>query len=355
MFDLNRTLQLIRGALLDREPTWRNYLPEAGDWKKTAGLLTVPLIVASTVIAYLIGLTGSDASLLGQFRPTLGSSLLSLVVGAIAAGVVAFIVGFFAGMFGGKNSFALGLAATSLAFVPGYLGNALSWLPGIGGLLSLGLGIWGLVLLWKIIPIYLEVPDAKRAVHYIVSLVTCIVAFFVLGMVFGGVLYGAGARSTFDGSPGSEGSGGGIGGMFGGVARQAELIGAAEEDRYEPPRDGELKDAQVREFIRVMQRTNEVMTDKAERMQEIAEKADNDEQVSLTEVSDMMSGMTEIAGLNTSEIEVVKSGNGNWAEHQWVKESLRTAWLQKDINDTVAHNYALYQKYEDDLAEYIAR
>jgi hypothetical protein len=34
---------------------------------------------------------------------------------------------------------------------------------------------------------------------------------------------------------------------------------------------------------------------------------------------------------------------------------LRTAWLQKDINDTVAHNYALYQKYEDQLAEHITR
>jgi hypothetical protein len=355
MFDLNRTLQLVRGALLDQEPTWRSYLPEAGDWKKTACLLTVPLIVASTVIAYLIGLTSSDTSLFGQIRPTLVSSVLSMIIGGVAAAAVAFIVSFFAGMFGGKNSFALGLAATSLAFVPGYLGNALSWLPWIGALLSFGLGIWGLVLLWKIIPIYLEVPDAKRAVHYIVSLVTCVVLFFVLGTVFGGALFGAGAGSTFDRAPGAGGSGGGPGGMFGGVARQAELMAAAEEDRYEPPRDGELTDAQVQEFIRVMQRTNEAMTDKAERLNEIAEKADNDEQVSLTEVSDMMSGMTEIAGLNTAEIEVVKSGSGNWAEHQWVKNSLRTAWLQKDINDTVAHNYALYQKYEDQLAEHITR
>lgn len=354
MIDLNRTLQLVKGALLDREPTWRNYLPEAGDWKKTAALLTVPLIVASTVVAYLIGLTGSDASLFG-LRPTLASSALSMVAGAVAAAVVAFIVSFFAGMFGGKNSFALGLAATSLAFVPGYLGNALSWLPWIGALLSLGLGIWGLVLLWQIIPIYLEVPDAKRAVHYIVSLVTCIVVFFVLGTVFGGALYGAGRGSTFDPVSGADGSGGGIGGMFGGVARQAELMAAAQEDRYEPPGDGELTDTQVQQFIRVMQRTTAVTTEKAARLEEIAEKADNDEQVSLTEVGDMMSGMTEIAGLNAAEIEVVKSGKGNWAEHQWVKESLRTAWLQKDINDAVAHNYALYQKYEDQLAEHIAR
>ena len=64
-----------------------------------------------------------------------------------------------------------------------------------------------------------------------------------------------------------------------------------------------------------------------------------------------MSGVTEAAGLSTVEIGVVKSAGGNWAEHQWVKESLRTAWLQKEGNDTIARNYALYQQYEDQLAD----
>jgi hypothetical protein len=41
----------------------------------------------------------------------------------------------------------------------------------------------------------------------------------------------------------------------------------------------------------------------------------------------MMSGMTEVAGLQTTEIEVVMSTGGNWAEYQWVRESLRTAWI----------------------------
>ena len=68
-----------------------------------------------------------------------------------------------------------------------------------------------------------------------------------------------------------------------------------------------------------------------------------------------MSGMTEAAGLQTTEIEVVMSSGGNWAEHQWVREALRTAWIQKDINATVAHNFELYQEYKEDLAPYIAR
>jgi hypothetical protein len=34
---------------------------------------------------------------------------------------------------------------------------------------------------------------------------------------------------------------------------------------------------------------------------------------------------------------------------------LRTAWLQKDINETVEHNYALYQEYEEQLRDTITR
>ena len=185
MLDLNRSLALVKGALLDTEATWRAYLPEAGDWKKTAFLLTGPLIVTSAVVAYFISLLTSDASMFAQMRPTIMSTLMNMVLGGVAAGIFAFIFSFFAGTFGGKNSFALGLAATSFAFVPGYIGQALTWLPWVGGLLALGLVIYGLVLLWRIIPIYLEVPDSKRALHYIVSLVTCIVVAAVVGNVVG--------------------------------------------------------------------------------------------------------------------------------------------------------------------------
>ena len=89
--DLNRTLTLVRGALLDPEGTWRGYLPEAGDWQKTALLLTGPLIIGAVVIAYLLGLL-TGGSFFGLFRPTIVSSIMNIILGAIAAAVVALIV-----------------------------------------------------------------------------------------------------------------------------------------------------------------------------------------------------------------------------------------------------------------------
>ena len=354
MIDLTRTLQLVKGSLFDSEKTWQGYLPEAGDWQKTAMLLTVPLVVLSSVFAYLLALTNSGSPFVGMFRPTIVTTLGQIVFGLIAAGIVAFIVSALAGAFGGKSSFALGLAAISLAFVPGYIGQALTWLPWVGGLLALGLFIYALVLLWRIIPIYLEVPQAKRTGHYILSLIACLVTMLILGKVAGGFLYPDMGDFGSIRTPGSDSSGA-AGGMFGGMMRQAELMAAAEEDRYAPPDDGELTESQVETFIGVMQKTREIMLEKEQRLRELAEKADKDEDVSFGEMSEMMSASTELAGMNTTEIEVVKTGDGNWAEHQWVRESLRTAWIQKDINDAVAHNYALYQKYEGQLADFITR
>jgi Yip1 domain len=360
MFNLTRTLQLVKGALFDPEATWRGYLGEAGDWKRTALLLTGPLIVAAAIIAYLLGFLGGG---LFGFRPTLVSMLLTIVSGAVAIAVVTFIFSGLAAAFGGKNNFALGLAATTLAFVPGYVGQALSIVPWIGWLLSFGLVIYALVLLWRIIPIYLEVPTGRRAGHYVVSLIASIVAMFVISAVLGRGMLGRGMHPGFGTMTGRMGANSSVSsenssaptGLLGGIARQGELMSAAQEDRYDPPRNGEVSRAQVEELIRVMQRTREAVGERQTRLEEMAKRADQGERPSLGDLGAVMSGVTEAAGLSTAEIEVVKSAGGNWAEHQWVKDSLRTAWLQKDINDTVARNYALYQQYEDQLAEFIAQ
>jgi hypothetical protein len=207
--------------------------------------------------------------------------------------------------------------------------------------------IYGLVLLWRIIPLYLEVPDAKRAAHFVVSLLASVVAMFILGSIAGRILYGSMSGMTSpDGQPAS---------VLGGLARQGELLAAAQEDRYSPPDDGELTERQVKEFVRVLKRSSEVQEEKAERMKELAEKADKNENLSMSDLGQMMSSATDLSGLQTTEIEIVKSAGGNWAEHQWVRDSLRTAWLQKDTNDAVEHNYELYKEFEDELEPYISR
>jgi hypothetical protein len=295
MIDLKRTLSLISGGVFDSEQTWRNYLPEADNWQKTAFLLTGPLIIFAAVGAYIFGFLGSDFSFFGQVRPTIISTIMTMISSAIAAAVVAFVVSALAGAFGGKSDFALGLAATTFAFIPGYIGQAVTWLPWVGGLLGLGLFIYALVLLWKVIPIYLAVPDGKRVGHYILSLVVTIVAMAILSMTVGRFLHPSVDRPSFDRvSDVSRPDSSSGAGMYSGFARQAELMAAAEEDRFDPPSDGRLSKGQVREFIRVMQRTEELQREKMARLRELSEKADRDEEVSLGDLGSMMSGPAAI-------------------------------------------------------------
>ena len=54
--------------------------------------------------------------------------------------------------------------------------------------------------------------------------------------------------------------------------------------------------------------------------------------------------------VNNAEMEIVKTGGGNWAEHVWVKEQLRVAKIQRgDGSEALAHNYELYQEYQQEL------
>ncbi len=351
MFDLSRTIKLVTGALMAAEATWKGYLPEAGDWKKTAFLLTGPLIVAAAIVSYLLGLIFAESAMFPQLQPTLLSTIGTIIFGAIGAGVVAFIFSAFAGVFGGKSSFGLGLGATTLAFVPGYVGQALSWLPWIGGLLSLGLGVFAMVQLWKIIPIYLEVPNGKRAIHYIVSFVATMVAMLVIGSIISPIIYGPDAASPFGQVSRTDTSEQPSGGMFGDVNRRAAIMAKAQEDTYTPPSDGRLTDSQVRTYASFMQEVAEKQAESMKRLEQLAEKADEDDQLSAKDFGTMMSGMTEVGGLSTAVVEVVKENGGNWAEHQWVQQTLLTASRQKDINETVAHNYRLYEQYSDQLSD----
>ena len=346
MFDFKRTFVLIKGAIFDPEPTWDSYLPDAGDWKKTAALLTAPLIVGSGVLAFVLDRIFPnrmsfipDTSLLGMVK--------GIVIAAVAAVIVAFIFALLAGLFKGKNNFPRALAATSLAFVPGYFGNALVHLPRIGWLLMLALGIYGLVLLWRILPKYLEVPSSSRVGHYVLSLAACIAVSLILGAVFGAGM--TGSRATgFDMGQGDDSDASSGPAIFGGLERQGRIMEAADKDSYDPPSDGELSRSQVEEFIAVMTKTRDYRTAQAERLEELSKKADKNEVASMAEA---MSGLAGVANITNAEMEVVKTGGGNWAEHQWVKEQLYVARIQKDINETVKHNYELYKEFEDELNE----
>lgn len=346
MFDFNKTLALVKGGLFQPEATWKVYHAENRPWLDTATILTLPMIVGSMLLAGIMTWLFSSFYMFPVYAG-FGEWLMMLIWALIGFALVTAVFTFFAGVFKGKRDFNRGVAAMSLAFIPTYVGNVLGTLPWLGWLLSLGLFILSLVFLYRIIPLYLEVPDDQRVIHFVVSIIATIIIAAILGMVLGVNMMarGIGDVADFSGDM-TRGSG-----FLGEMTRQGEIMEAAMSDTYDPPGDGELSDKQVETYIRVMEKAGAMRAEYAKKMEKMAKEMEDKENASLADIGKLYSGLSGAMGANNAAMEIVKGSGGNWAEHVWVADQLRTAKYQQDINDAVKHNYALYQRYEEKLDE----
>lgn len=196
MFDPSKTVKILSGGLTSPRQTWESWLGENPGWQRTAIELTVPMIVSAVIIGWLLSVL-----LGGYFYYGYGRGIvLGLIVGLIAAGisiaVLSFVVSALAGIFDGQANFDRAFAAVTLATIPGWAGVALGGIPWIGWLLQLAGSIIGLVFLYQIIPLAVRVPEEKRVIHFVLTIVTVFVVNIVLGLVFGlGAATGSGMRT----------------------------------------------------------------------------------------------------------------------------------------------------------------
>lgn len=353
-FDWNKTVSVIKGGLLDPENTWRAFLAENPTWQQTATILTGPLLLANVLLTLIFSRITGGYSAYGMQASWFSALIFALVVAAITVVITTAVFNFLAGTFRGTPNFSRAFAAVSLAAIPSWVAGAIGAIvPFIGLLLALAGGILTLIYLYRIMPLALNVPQDKRIVHYVVSLVVIMIINFVLGMMMG---MGMVANDYQSGSY-SSGSGSMAGaGVLGEVTRQTDLMEAAGSDTFEPPADGKLDEEQVEAYVAVLQKTRAVQAEYAEQMDKLAQdmksKEESGESFSLADVGKVISGAGSMVGANNAEMEVVKSAGGNWAEHEWVKQQLRTARVQQgDGGDANAHNYALYKQFEAQLKE----
>jgi hypothetical protein len=194
-FDITKTFSLVKGGLLDSEATWKNYLAENPGWQQTAMLLTGPLILVNVLLNQVFTrMTGGYApySFQGGFVTAILWGLLMAVISFLVA---VFVFNYLAGSFKGKPDFSRAFAAVSLAAIPAWLAGMISGLiPGVGFLLALAGGILSLVFMYKIMPLALDIPDEKRTVHFVASLIVIV----ILNMFIGYALIGNSMRSQMN-------------------------------------------------------------------------------------------------------------------------------------------------------------
>ncbi|MGD2129467.1 MAG: Yip1 family protein [Lysobacterales bacterium] len=350
-FDPSKTLKLVTGGLTNPQQTWHDYLGENPPWQKTLIELTAPLFIVSMVLNVLFSHMVGNFSPYAAGRGLFAGILVALVVGAIGFFIGVLVFNWLAGVFQGKSNFSRAFAAFSLAVIPAWLAGIVgSLIPWIGPLISLAGVIVSLVFVYKIIPLALEVPDPKRVMHFIVSLIVV----FVINLVIGGVLGLGGGMSPAPRYQSSDshdaGSAAPASGMFGQVGRQAALMASAGEDTYDPPEDGMVSQDQVEWIGDVLDKSAKAYGEEMAHLKSISEDLEKKDNLSPADMAKMYQGMGTVVSLNSIEMEVVKTGGGNWAEYQWVKNQLRAARMQRgEGSEALAHNFELVENLPEEL------
>ncbi len=337
-FDLGATQRWVTGALVDPNATAVSYEAEKPGWQRTFLQIVLPLhvaaLLASLVLAWIFGSANMYAA------GGAGMILMSLIWALAGSFVVAFVFDFCAGLFKGQRRFDAAYAALALAFVPAAVGGVLGTLPWIGWLISLAAVIYALVLAYRFVGVFMTVPEDKRVVHFVVSLV----AMFVISIVVSTVMVGLFGPDLDDYSAEYESttSGAGAGGLWGGFERQADFAEQAAQDVYDPPRNGEISESQMTNYVRVLERTAQLRARLGKQFEDMGEHAEDESPA----LGDIFGAVSDAARIGTAEMEVVKTGGGNWAEHQWVRNQLETARVQQDGTPAIEHNYALFLEHQ---------
>jgi hypothetical protein len=347
--DLGKTFSLVTGGMARPPATWQGYLATNPSWQETLIVLTAPLFLVSLVLSTVLGRATGGVSAYAARGTLLTELLLGLVAGAVAFLVTVFVLNFFAGIFKGKPDFSRAFAAVSLAAIPAWVfGIAGAAIPWLGGLVSLVGAIWSLVLLYRILPLALDIPQGKRVVHYVVSLLVVIVVNAVIAVF----LYPTAFRSGIidptgvTGDPVSSGSG-----LMATIRRQGDIVDAANADTYDPPADGRVSETQARELVSVLEKAGAAFDERTSKIKNMATATEDGKAPSASDILDAYKSIGTVASLQNLEMEVVKSADGNWAEYAWVKQQLRVASLQRGEGSAAnAHNFALYEKYRDALS-----
>jgi hypothetical protein len=356
-FDFKKTFELITGGLLNHEATWTGYLAGNPGWQQTAVLLTGPMIVANVVLGVIFSRLAGGYAAYGYHSNFFVALIIGLVLAVIGLFIAVFAFNLLAGVFKGTPDFSRAFAAVSLAAIPAWVAGIIGALvPGVGFLIALAGGIVTLVFLYKIMPLALAVPAEKRVAHFVVSIIAIFVLNLIIGMTMGagtmrGQQQGDGLLGSKSSAPTNLGSG-----VMGEWGRQAQLMEEAGQDVYDPPANGKLSEDQVEAYAKVLSKTQALHEEYGRKMTELADKVEAQEKAgetpSAADLSRLYAGVGTALSANNAEMEIVKTAGGNWAEHQWVKQQLRTARIQQgDGSEAIAHNYELYQEYADELGE----
>ncbi len=131
--------------------------------------------------------------------------------------------------------------------------------------------------------------------------------------------------------------------------RVNNLIERARQDRYTPPVNGKLTEAQVLMFIAVRQKEAQLARQAEQRIDKTSENLKNADDETIVGVIKGFSAMSDLARLATLDIQAAEMMNINTAEYEWVKTTL----LEVALADQAATMHKAITTAQKDLLNHL--
>lgn len=138
----------------------------------------------------------------------------------------------------------------------------------------------------------------------------------------------------------------------------ADLLKEAGKDKYEPPADGRLTDAQVGMYMKVREHEKQIAKVAKEEMQKHAQKVEKSNDKSLAGVLQGFQAMGSAADFLTADIRAAKDLGVNTQEYLWVKgqilEARSAAMMTRmtaGMNAALDAQYAQLKKQHDEAKD----
>ncbi len=346
--DFSKTPDIIKLGITDPTTGWEKYFAEGVPFKDTALVLTGPLILLNALLVAAFGGLVPGMSFMGAFFSTLVGAVIGVFVGAGVFSVLA-------GVLGGTSNFDKAFSALSLAWVPALLGSIVAAIvPFVGFLVAIAAFVLSLVYLYRLLPLALAVPDGKRVWHFILGLVIVIVINAIIGSVLGlnrpsgDALSAGGSGAAFEGGEEAPRQSG----MLGAMQRHGEIMEKAGTHRYDPPANGRVSKAQVEAYMAVQRKARKAQERFRQKMEDMEKQSADGENPGLAGLSSLGATISGAVTAGNAEMEIVVTGGGNWAEHNWVKGQLQTAMIHGGEGaDPIPQNYKLFEPYLEELGQ----
>jgi hypothetical protein len=184
-------IERAKNILLTPKTEWDVINNETPDTPKILTTYVLPLVAIGAVAAFIgWGLIGKSYGYGIKLKSTewgIRYAVIALVAGVASTYLTALVVDALAPTFKSEKNFGRSFQLAAYSYTAGWVGGIFNILPSLAIVGSL-IGLYGLYLLYIGLPKLKKTPQDQVTGYFVASLVTMIVASFVIGLILAAIL-----------------------------------------------------------------------------------------------------------------------------------------------------------------------